>query len=844
MADLPNGADSTVTQQTVCSQCGSVVASADRFCGSCGLSVSGPEPKPGASTISRAAEKRLRRIVNATAGDYEILRELGVGGMGAVYLAHDLRLDRTDAIKILLPSLDYSDGFAERFMDEARKMARLDHENIVRIYSFRETDEFIYFVMKYVDGVSLDKIIRADALLPIDIAQCLLGQAARALLHAHREGFLHRDVKPANILVDRRGKTLMTDFGIAKALDPGAPTLGLSLSGVLIGTPAYMSPEQCFGGRQLTAASDQYALGVVAFQMLTGHHPFNGPANELLLAHVGETPRRVDAVRPDCPTELADCIARMLEKSPADRWPSLADALPILTAGLPADDTSIRERAARIAIDAIPADEREVPVTPRSPAVPYGRPRAASTASKPPLTTVDPPPASVPTAEAEQPETTTRMPPSGVAESPVSPSPSGMAPARRRRVQWMAAVVVLALLVWLGARLIRPAVSESPARQPATSARTDPAPVKAGSPAVPKASPPAEPRAGKPAPSAPSTRADSGRAPAPTSPVAGSALAVRVQVDSLLRSMHVGERTVLSARVLGRGGVPVAGQVPRWSSSDPRIADVTPGGHLSARAPGGPVAITADVNGTRSTTQVTVIERPVARLEISLSRTTWTVGDTLVPNVRAYDAAGTDVRLTDVTLVSDNALVLDRMSSTAFLARGAGTASIVAMSGDVSAAAPVTVGARRAPTTTDTTARPGYARAPAAKSSPTPDSASSALTAPDAVVRSLVTDFADALARRDIRRLEASYFTGRRSALTLDFIRFVRDRTDLRLDGGQAKQVGVRGDASVVDFTLRMIWSAYRGARLQNRMAHFRGLARRSADGWTLSDVEVVERFW
>jgi eukaryotic-like serine/threonine-protein kinase len=179
-------------------------------------------------------------------------------------------------------------------------------------------------VMKFVDGGALDVILQRGGPLPVSVTRTIIGQVGRALDYAHRRGVVHRDVKPGNVLVDREGWVIVSDFGIAKV----AQQRGLTMTGSFVGTPTYMSPEQCTARKELTGASDQYALGIVAYELLTGQPPFVGDSpSALLVAHLQEQPPPLVEVRPDCPPSLADAIMRMLAKKPEDRWPSMRDAV-------------------------------------------------------------------------------------------------------------------------------------------------------------------------------------------------------------------------------------------------------------------------------------------------------------------------------------------------------------------------------------------------------------------------------------------------------------------------------------------------------------------------------------
>ncbi|HEV8264015.1 MAG TPA: serine/threonine-protein kinase [Gemmatimonadales bacterium] len=276
------------------------------------------------SDAGRAA--LLATLRQATLGEYEILTELGRGGMATVYLAHDIPLDRKVAIKVLAPALLLmGEGMVERFKREARTAAALSHPHIIPIYAVKESNRVLYFVMKYVQGRPLDAVIRDVGRLPIPMVQAILAHVGDALAYAHRHGVIHRDIKSANIMLDEEGWAVVTDFGIAKVEE----AQGLTLTGVTVGTPTYMSPEQC-ATCEVTGASDQYSLGVVAYEMLTGRLPFRSESTmSVMYAHFNERPQPVSELRPDCPPNLAAAVMRMLEKEPEDRWPTMEDVVAV-----------------------------------------------------------------------------------------------------------------------------------------------------------------------------------------------------------------------------------------------------------------------------------------------------------------------------------------------------------------------------------------------------------------------------------------------------------------------------------------------------------------------------------
>jgi hypothetical protein len=271
----------------------------------------------------------LEALDKAIGFQYRIERLLGRGGMGAVYLAHELALDRDVAIKVLPPDQADTAEMRERFKREARTAARLSHPNIVPLYTFGEVSGLVYFVMAYVAGESLADRLRREGPLDSEEACTLLVAVCDALDHAHRLGIVHRDIKPDNILIDAElGTPRLTDFGIARlALADGQ----LTVAGQLIGTPHYMSPEQAMGRSDVGPRSDLYSLGVMAFEMLSGQLPFRAETPlDALTQRLTQDPPPLRSIARRVRPDLALAIGRCLSKDPADRWPdakSLREAL-------------------------------------------------------------------------------------------------------------------------------------------------------------------------------------------------------------------------------------------------------------------------------------------------------------------------------------------------------------------------------------------------------------------------------------------------------------------------------------------------------------------------------------
>jgi uncharacterized protein YjdB len=299
------------------------------------------------SDVIAAWERILERLRAAVFGEFEILREIGSGGMAAVYLARQIALNRQVAIKVMSPALLTGPGMVERFRQEAITIAGLDHPNIITIYAVRHHEDLHFFVMKFIKGRSLEHIIRRTGPLPVSMVRGLLFMIGSALAHAHRRGVIHRDVKPANILIDGEGNAIVTDFGIAKVSEGQSTTQ--THSGVIIGTAAYMSPEQCYAS-PAKAASDQYSLGIVAYEMLTGHPPFTGSQFVVMQAHTERPVPSIREQRHDCPPELEAAVIRMLAKDPADRWPSIQHALAELNAAPLLEGHPVRVALAKLGV--------------------------------------------------------------------------------------------------------------------------------------------------------------------------------------------------------------------------------------------------------------------------------------------------------------------------------------------------------------------------------------------------------------------------------------------------------------------------------------------------------------
>jgi serine/threonine protein kinase len=264
-------------------------------------------------------------VAQVLSANYELESEVGRGGMGIVYCARDRRLKREIAIKVLPPELSFRADIRQRFLREAETAAQLNHPNIVPIYTVEERDNLVYFVMAYIKGDNLGQRLQQHGpIAPVEVRR-ILREVADALSYAHNRNVIHRDIKPDNIIIDEEtGRAMVTDFGIARALTDSGDSR-LTATGMAIGTPAYMSPEQSAGDSAIDGRSDLYSLGVVGYQMLCGQPPFvanNTPS--MLVKHLSERPIPVDERWPDLPQDLSRAVMMCLEKDPADRFPNAA----------------------------------------------------------------------------------------------------------------------------------------------------------------------------------------------------------------------------------------------------------------------------------------------------------------------------------------------------------------------------------------------------------------------------------------------------------------------------------------------------------------------------------------
>ena len=291
---------------------------------------------------------QLEQLRAALFSRYVVERELAAGGMAKVYIAHDVKHDRDVAIKLLNPELSQSLG-GDRFLSEIRTTARLQHPHILPLLDSDSADGLLYYVMPLVTGETLRARLTREKQLPIDDALLIAREVSDALAYAHAHGVVHRDIKPENILL-QDGHALVADFGIALALE-SAGGQRLTQTGISLGTPYYMSPEQGMGERVVDARSDIYSLGVVTYEMLTGQPPFTGATVQSIIGQVlTEKPAPPSAVRDTITPGVEHAVLKALAKLPADRWPTagkFAEALartePLYTSGERHAGSAIRD---------------------------------------------------------------------------------------------------------------------------------------------------------------------------------------------------------------------------------------------------------------------------------------------------------------------------------------------------------------------------------------------------------------------------------------------------------------------------------------------------------------------
>ena len=556
---------------TTCRGCGDPLTPEDRFCPRCGIAAGSPPTSTGGGAYS-PWNQVLEHLRAATGGEFHIVRELGRGGMAAVYLAQEIALNRMVAIKVMAPGVMMGEGMVERFRQEAVTVANLSHPNIITIHTVRQLDDLHFFVMKYVDGRPLDIVLQTAGVLPIAVVRAILFQVGSGLAYAHRRGVIHRDVKPANILVDRDGNAIVTDFGIAKV----AEVPGQTKTGTMVGTPAYMSPEQCVA-EAVTWASDQYSLGIVAYELLTGAPPFSGSSYATMQGHLERTPEPITVKRPDCPPDLETGIMRMLAKDAADRFPTMAEALQGIGARPLGDDDPLRRELA--ALVGPPTGSIEAVRVPRSPVPPSRAP-----------TTPAPRAAHVSLRGARD-----AVEPGDRFTLDLSVSDAGGQPVANRPAAWSSSDPAIATVDRGGqVQALAAGTASITAR---VDELTDSVTVHVRPPSV--------------------------------------ALLV-VQVP---RDLIAGRQATATATPLDRAHRPVAERPVRWSSSDESVATVDANGAITARRPG-TATLTASCEGQEASATVEVTEPRAATVSIDEETAPLEVGEECQLRAIVRDADG------------------------------------------------------------------------------------------------------------------------------------------------------------------------------------------------------------
>jgi serine/threonine protein kinase len=306
-----------VDAKPVCVRCGKDLPVESRFCLHCGKRID------RRSIMLGPAPVRLQR---ALGDQYAVLQEIGSGAFAVVYEVEDLRLDRRVAVKVIRPEFVASDVVVARFRREAKIVAQLKHPNVVSIVFAGEGAGLVYCAMPLIVGDTLRARLKSKGALPVDVALRVFGELSQALSHAHEKGVIHRDVKPANIMLDSEAgdRTMLVDFGIAKAL---TPTSGkLSVSGQVIGSAEYMSPERRAGAKNIDARSDVYSLGVVGYQILTGELPSNVHTPTGNSADAQFSMPDVRRARSEVPEAFAKAVERCMAPVPGDRFASAIEA--------------------------------------------------------------------------------------------------------------------------------------------------------------------------------------------------------------------------------------------------------------------------------------------------------------------------------------------------------------------------------------------------------------------------------------------------------------------------------------------------------------------------------------
>ncbi len=317
-----------------------------------------------ASSASSEEGAKPLDLTGRTLGDYRILRRIGQGGMGQVYLAEQMSLKRNVALKILRGDLAANPSSLQRFKAEAEAVAKVTHANIVQVYACGDADGFHYIALEYVEGRNLKEYITRKGPPKLAVALSIMRQMAAGLQRASEAGIIHRDVKPENILLTAKGEVKVADFGLSRSLIAEQQPLNLTQSGVIMGTPLYMSPEQV-QGKPLDSRTDVYSLGVTCYFMLTGKPPFDGSSPfDVAMKHVHNQPTPLAAVCPDLPEGLCAVVHKMMAKDPAQRYQTGREILRDLTrlrGGAAGSTIEVSQPLLSVELVAVPSGSQTLP---------------------------------------------------------------------------------------------------------------------------------------------------------------------------------------------------------------------------------------------------------------------------------------------------------------------------------------------------------------------------------------------------------------------------------------------------------------------------------------------------
>ena len=815
----------TPTTTSTCPSCGGTVLSGDRFCGGCGNPITPRAFTPRASSAvltpsSGTAVGPLgdpspwagvaARLQQATLGEFEILTELGRGGMAAVYLARDLALNRRVAIKVMAPGLLLGPGMVERFRQEAVTVANLQHAYIVSIHAVRQLEELHFFVMQFVPGRTLEGVLRNGPALPIPVVRTWLYQVGSALGYAHRRGVIHRDVKPGNILLNADGEAVVTDFGIAKVAESPSHTQ----TGTVVGTPVYMSPEQCYA-KELTGASDQYSLGVVAYEMLTGRPPFAGSSFALMRSHTDEPPPPVREARPDVPAEMEAALLRMLAKRPEDRFTTLSEALVALGATALSPDHPLMAELQKLAAVSERLDQLgDIIRTPASP-VPMTRERP-----KPRIET----PASVvaPRAIVSEP-----------AAEPAVAAPSPKPASKSRAWRWVVPAVAATVSAVAYLVLRPPTLATAPANV-ASPAVASVAPKSADTTATAtrqdtaSAAPDSSTAAGAAAGPAVSTADSTPAAPAATKTAVASRVEIRPAKPAPIAP---GETIALDAIVRDVSGAPFTGAAIKWTSSNVRVATIDAARGLLRGIGPGAARVTARVGDVSSSVVMSVVPSAdptvIASIDIADVRPL-TVGESVRLTATVLSGAGSVITGALLDWASSNPNVASVSQDGLLTARAAGSTTVHASSGGRSGDQPVTVRAR------------DVAAAPA-----TPTTAPSAGGKSEADLKNdievLLAAYVRAIETRDTSLIRRAFPSAGEALMTRWQTTFDDARTNIEMSAGTIELLDTPRDTPGTQVRARARYSARfssRSARSdQSFPVAFTAVFQRDVGAWRITSI-------